>query len=568
MGSTLIPPPPAPVLVSLTMYIGAWTEYRLAQEQLHNRRRAAKGGRDDAAQPSSYGGSNSTKRAGIYHPSLAEKGGTEVAALPDRESFRRTLESALSSNLAADDAEHISRALEPLMQRLPAIRVAHNRQGMGPAGAAGAKLGRYMRQGGGRSWRLALSRHCGGSRQARSDAGTRQMKHDGTGGSTRSEYSVASAPTGSTASRGGGGRLPVGLADGGIAGNHGWMRVKKAAGVGPRPRASHLPLIVDARNPRNAPRNNSCSDHGGHGGASVSTTTKTANGTDAGMKLSGFTSSHSDGHNFQKICPREQPVNAATASSERSTADEAVMPDGGYDSGKAATMLRVARRRDPAGLKPDFQQFWVWNKRLARSAKAGEVTGREGAFRTPTKRAGAGSAGTACEKQACSNKVAALARMKNVYMGKGEATSSNNIADAEPPVKCETQNDAGMHIVTVVPGAAHPPTTGAHLAETQPGRIGGTIGSDSKHHGRALVMPYEPRADGGVEHDNANNQAVVVPDLELTDSRIQLVEKYFGGGRGVWEAGRRASSAASRKVRRLSAYPHSSVRFALHFFFS
>ncbi|CAM9347947.1 unnamed protein product, partial [Sphacelaria rigidula] len=33
---------------------------------------------------------------------------------------------------------------------------------------------------------------------------------------------------------------------------------------------------------------------------------------------------------------------------------------GGYDGCKAAALVRLAKNRDPAGIKADFQQFWSW----------------------------------------------------------------------------------------------------------------------------------------------------------------------------------------------------------------
>ncbi len=539
------------------MYIGAWTEYRLAQEQA----------RQHAAKPATR---SIRAGAGIYHPSLSEKGGMEVAGLPDRESFRRTLESALSSNLAADDAESISLALEPLMQRLPTILPAvpsKRRQAGSSDSSSSSPLSKgwlaqpFSRQ----QKRKTLNRRCAGGpsgrARVRSDSGTRSVPgptSDGTR-STRSGFSASSAPLTTAAGmedRANRYFRPVGGSsrDGvGVGGRH--LRGTRSRGSRSAT-AQLLPVIVDTSRRRR--HTHGCDTANSDGSHQINSRA----GSFRCAVSSSVPSDTQPGDDADTTGGRDDfPVKPAPPNESRGGGrheKDSAPPEGGYNAGAAATILRVARRRDPAGLKADFEQFWSW-KRKSKTVPVvtGDGTGPPPATAaskplSSAKRHVRGGAISPAE-----TKLQALARMKNVYMAKGggdgerdtpqETTGGSSTArigeDRPPPLEPRPPDRvADVPRYGGVKDGAAPPAV--PTSDRMPAKIP-TSADDRAHE----LLPQEREArgatwngcDDGMAKPPAQNRdssydedkattTVVVPDLELTESRIRQVEKYFGGG--------------------------------------
>lgn len=543
------------------MYIGAWTEYRLAQEQA----------RQHAAKPAI----RSTRAgAGIYHPSLSEKGGMEVAGLPDRESFRRTLESALSSNLAADDAENISLALEPLMQRLPTIlpAVPSKRRQAGSSSSSSTPFSKgrlappFTRQ----QKRKTLNRRCAGGpsgrARVRSDSGTRSVAEPASDGtrSTRSGFSASSAPLNTAAGmeerenryfRSVGGSSRGGI---GVGGRH---LLRGTTSRGSRSATPQLlPDIVDTSRRRRHMHgwDTSCSGDshrvinsraGSFGCAfSSSVANETHHGGDRDT---------TGGRDDRPLAPAPEPASESRDDGrhEKDSAPE----KGGYNAGAAATILRVARRRDPAGLKADFEQFWSWK----RKAKTVPVVTGDGPGPPPVAATSTSLSSTQRHVRIgaispAESKLQALARMKNVYMAKGdgdgemdtpkkttEGSSTARKGEGRPPLEPHPPDrvpEVSRH--GSVMGSAAPPagSTSDRLLATFPRSADDRADVFLPHNREAggarwsgcdggMTKPPARYHDSGYDEDKANT-AVVVPDLELTESRIRLVEKYFGGGGG------------------------------------
>lgn len=542
------------------MYIGAWTEYRLAQEQVHIRRQNAG---QSVAGASGTTWSSPHKGAGIYHPSLSDKGGMAVAGLPDREVFRRTLESALSSNLAADDAESISQALEPLMQRLPTIHAPPAAPALAPAATAPTvsampqsrrqrrktlrSMGRMMqpvcrqqkrKSGGHQNWE-ALNRH------TRSDAGTRSAAEptsDGTR-STQSGFSAASAPLNTCAGLGGSRGRPVRLDCGthisgvGFGGQH--MRGRPCGGS----RGPQLPVIMDTRRRR---RNS----HGSSSGSACSGNTcraRSYQGTSSSIDPAetcpeGDTVGISSGGNSRTLTSAP----AGTKKNEGHYEEHLAKEGGGYDGGAAATILRVARKRDPVGLNANFEQFWTWARRPA--ATAIDSSGKRGTQPTQNKtpRRSTQSAARGGNAAAAS-KLENLARMKAVYMTKEDSNSGDEYTaattTATSPRKCNPpcrplheprSPDRSQGVTQTGEGTGY-----AGWSTTIDSTTGETDNTLLQSRDRAEGWAREegmtkPAADATTQSNFDQNKAIVdVPDLDLTESRIRQVDKYFGGSGGA-----------------------------------
>lgn len=412
---------------------------------------------------------------GIYHPSLSDKGGEGVAQLPNRESFRKTLESALSSNLAADDAEHITQALEPLLQRLPTIR---SPAATGRTTRARTLCRRSRRENRHGSRRIDRSTRSEGSRSARLAPSS-----DGTG-SARSSFSSASAPLSTTAGLRfipKSSRTAYGKA----------RRTIKTVTQFPRIDRARDALRTITVNGMHPARPRQCPGSG----AVVAGEVPPRNENNS--------SSRSLRDDIRQRASLKTAKEATVAAAPGIPEKERCSPeacDGGFDGGKAATLLRLARSRDPAGIKADFQQFWSWktsahqperNAAMTASSAGGRggqdtrfqhndrhvsTAASVGATRSTAKRAAGGDGGGTLSK------LETLARMKDVYMAKATVDNSAN----------------GQY----------------HDGEgTQEG--GGEGGGQTRV---GFSSPEDP--------------VVVVPDLELTESRIRLVDKYFGGGGG------------------------------------
>lgn len=466
------------------MYIGAWTEYRLGLEKQKQQTKGW-GAAQQWQRPTTtqYGNHavhsapfGRTGAVGIYHPSLSDKGGEEVAELPDRESFRKTLESALSSNLAVDDVEHITQALEPLLQRLPAIRrslTVTERKAK-----AATHCQRNRRENRPRSRRFDVGPRSEGAQSAR-----RVSSSDGTG-SARSSFSSASAPINTTS---------------------GWRVISKHShttygknkrtipSVPQLPRIGHgrdalINITVNGIRPaRQSQRSES---------SSIIAEVQLGNENNSSPRLR-----HDSTRRCDSLAAKKATVPIATGITEKGCCSPEPL-DGGFDGGKAATMLRLARSRDPAGIKADFRQFWSWkttahqpkrNEAITASS-SGESGGQDthsqyhdspmssaaaaavGGQQSTAKRAARGGGGEALSK------LETLARMKYVYMAKDTVYNGANGQYQSEEVAQGGEEKAGGH-----------PST-------------------------CFSLPEEP--------------VVAVPDLELTESRMRLVDKYFGGGGG------------------------------------
>ena len=526
------------------MYIGAWTEYRLAQEQARNNRH------QDAAQPDDRSGST-RKGAGIYHPSMSNKGGMEVAGLPDRESFRRTLESALSSNLAADDAENISHALEPLMQRLPSIHPAAPSSGRRPRGRTPISVSRTAPLPCRQQKRKALNRRCGGGPSryiyTHSDVGTRpavEPTSDGTR-STRSGFSAASAPLDTAAGleerKARSSLFHCGSTSGGF--NFGGQ-YRPAGGS----RSSHLPLIIDIRRIR---RNSYGSDDTAHSGNNhrISNTPSLSRGASPSIGPN-EACGRADEYNSSRGANNRPFISAPTHVTQGvGQNDEGVaLEREAYDGGAAATILRMARKRDPVGLKADFEQFWTWKRKAPTSIGTNVKKGTPAATRTNV--SSKPEAGGGGRSDVATSKLEALERMKVVYMAKEidgcipaaakvdlpSEINPTTLPSSEPrrsdnvprTPHCEVDQTNHHSYLIDFSGGKHLKLSGNTDGETslmaQQNREGS--GSDE-----AMATSCARDSGSGID-EFGGGTPVDVPDLELTESRIRQVEKYFSGSGG------------------------------------
>lgn len=643
---------------SFPMYIGAWTEYRLAQEQHWLKRRPQNAAqppreigtcpRDNSNNSTTAATRSSSKRhgGGIYHPSLVDKGGTEVAGLPNRESFRRTLNSALSSNLAADDAENISQALEPLLQRLPTIRTPYRQQRRrrrtSPSGAAAAAalaagevgagtgveagVGVTLRRGQQRKtachYRTSLDRQRGrlGCRRTCSDAGTRTSRHwstlDGMR-STRSGFSVASAPANSNttvfAGRPSDGhrRLYLKCCDGRTTAHRG----TEVAG-----RVPQLPLILDTRRHSSthtpaasitltqaaaaasvvvaphAHRGSRTADSNINGGPDLPDGNNGHGHAFSDEEDSDRSDKNKTEEGIQKDGDGGAP-HATGGANRRGSGAETTSSGGGYDRARAASILRVARRRDPARVKADFRQFWTWTKRPPRSGdeehigtaaarRTRDSTGTgvvPGVSRKRSNRDSGGSGGSSPS----SSRVETLARMKAVYMAKIDSAVNDSLSssDTRSSNSSDTRSVQADAVFPTAPAGnirsneddvllAAPLTASlskSHLRQGEPNTTQqqphlepAPRNSEAIPAHRYMNQPDSGagrnlgrgrggvRSDGGISNymDSSavspsvgGEQAVVVPDLELTESRIRMVDKYFGGSGGAERRRRRMSAS-------------------------
>lgn len=532
------------------MYIGAWTEYRLAQEHVQHRREISA----QHADSGTGSAAGNRKASGIDHLSLPDKGGMEVAGLPDRESFRRTLELALSSNLAADDAENISQALEPLMQRLPTLHataaatVNRRRQTGGmPLSTRNSRQQRCHRQkrkgADHRNW--ALNKRCGGRRtgsssglHTHSDVGPqsgRLSTSDGTR-STLSGFSTASAPLNTAAALEERRARSMGvLAETGLGQQHQRDR------PGEKSRMPQLPLIVDTRrrqqwHPQNSRQGCSNRNH---------------RGNSTGLSRQGTPTSANE---HSKPCrdgngggdpSRSRPPTGFGPAVDGNSEEEMVASAGGYNGGATAAILRMARRRDPAGLKANFEQFWRWKRRATVTS-----TSTNTSKRCPSATERRSSAGAAA-----ASKLETLERMKTVYMAKEDTGSGCSPAAnaADPPTESNAQEGpsrsprppGGAPGITPLGNRANNVVFSGSVRSKLPGGTGDEMDITRQEDRGDYDVTKTFADDTGSTFDHGE-AAVNIPDLELTESRIRQVEKYFGGGSGRLiggGAGRRHGSA-------------------------
>ncbi|CAM9737571.1 unnamed protein product, partial [Hapterophycus canaliculatus] len=220
----------------------------------------------------------------------------------------------------------------------------------------------------------------------------------------------------------------------------------------------------------------------------------------------------------------------------------------------------VARRRDPAGLKADFEQFWTWKKRPTTkhpSIKHGRIgtplapPAANGIARHPVKNGSffTAAAGGNSSSGVALSKLEVLTRMKAVYMAKGNtcgecAQAATTAGSPNPP---RPQGRPSLE--------SHPPDDTSNVSELvdrtrfeTPEGTGETMDSmkqRSRCSGGESFRSCESLAGRGPDDFGtrlAEEDAMVnVPDLELTDTRMKLVEKYFrgGGGGGVGVGGAR-----------------------------
>lgn len=544
------------------MYIGAWTEYRLALEkfeqkhigrqnagqQHHQLSNAAECKHNHPARAPLLGRGS---RAGIYHPSLPNKGGEGVGSLPDRESFRRTLESTLSSNLAADDAENISQALEPLLQRLPTIHAAP-RAGERTTMVTSARRNFRKSRCNARCFDKSLrSEGTRSARLASSSDGTR---------SERSAFSVASAPTKATTLR--------------------FISTKSSCGGACARRRK-----VIATMPRLARAENARATHAANGSCPVPSRKRrgssrvndedSSSGNNTSIRYSHRQEKYrpqTGGREFCDGITRSDPL-SPSAELGSSKADH-----GGFNSGKAATLLRLARSRDPAGIKADFQQFWRWNSSGGDNTKPKEHTrmrlSGEGKPSAPEK-----NEGTTSQRAAkfgggrTLSTLETLARMKNLYMAReverfaddsqGDAAGVSSLTS--PTTTSPHGNHDGTHmfipkrschdgcergfpedsaydkdIASAISGSddqfscrlrerKQNPSDGGNMSDGNTSRRGSGEAEEVERY--RIRGRREGRSGAGADDDACfpEEPVLVVPDLELTESRIRLVDKYFGG---------------------------------------
>lgn len=237
--------------------------------------------------------------------------------------------------------------------------------------------------------------------------------------------------------------------------------------------------------------------------------------------------------------------------------DEVAAERGGYDGGAAATILRIARRRDPVNLKADFEQFWTWKRKAPTPTVPNRTKGTPPATERnaskKTREAGGGQ-----RSDAATTKLEALERMKMVYMAKeigdgGAAPADTTRADSPGEWKSTTIPSAKPRLSESA--ARPPPCEGAQTTPSPPEFSGGAslnLSRNTAGETESVVQQNRGEGEEGSGSDKAmakpgahgsgssfdefqSGGAVAVPDLELTESRIRQVEKYFGGSGGARE---------------------------------
>lgn len=556
------------------MYIGAWTEYRLAQEQLLHRRRQFSITDDDMPQQRLYLDGNTRKRVVNYHPTVIDKGGPEIKPYPDREIFRKTLESVLSSNLPADDVESISQALEPLMQRLPTID-----------NAAQKDLNRIRRRRKDHIVQIETERRrLGGGDHVRSDAGTRSNPEGAASG-----VSAASAPpTFSSATTKQGrrqnGRVPSDTTAcyREVVHKYGWV----GEGSVPSERAQrstnvpYLPVLVKARYTPHTLLRASPSCNGGRFSPHKS------KGIDIPERGDGMRQLSRGHHAKSTIAPTrfENPT-----SSPDEDENAGVKVGGGYDSGKATTLLRMTRQLGPGRMEADFKRFWPWVRKATvkshdaasssnkdtralalSSSHAAAVARTRPQHRGGDKRFGGNGRRQAAGRENPVNtrkisnaraipearlKVKTLEKMKEIYLAKDVSKLHNGRtydAGASPSKDTIPIKTNGIDPDRDETGGI---STEISSRKMQTNGVDGTVrfSTSDDHRGQMLSPPNGRDLRLSKPHCNDTSSGlddphVTVPDLELTESRIRLVEKYFEGGLLEARNRREGSSPLSPEV--------------------
>ncbi|CAN0546597.1 unnamed protein product, partial [Ectocarpus sp. 12 AP-2014] len=205
----------------------------------------------------------------------------------------------------------------------------------------------------------------------------------------------------------------------------------------------------------------------------------------------------------------------------------------------------MARRRDPAGLRADFEQFWRWKRRAAATS-----TSTDTSKRCPSATERRGSAGAAA-----ASKLETLERMKTVYMAKEDNGNgcSPAVKAADPPTENNAQEGpsrsprppGGAPGVTPLGNRANNVVFSGSARSKLPDGTGDEMDISRQEDQRDYDEEKTFADDTGSTFDHGE-AAVNIPELELTESRIRQVEKYFGGGCGrlIGEgAGRRHGSA-------------------------
>lgn len=413
----------------------------------------------------------------------------------------------------------------------------------------------------------ALNGRCGGGPSryvhTRSDAGTRSTAEptsDGTR-STQSGFSAASAPLNTAGGLEEGRARSIRLvgcgsrSNGGIGFGGQHLRGRSGSSGGPQ-----LPLIIDTRRRRRKSHGSSDNVYSGNNHR-VGNRNRSCQGALASVDRA-------------ETCPECDAGNSSGSNNLTLTSAPADMTQGdgqyeeqftrareGYDGGAAATILRVARRRDPAGLNVNFEQFWTWKRRAAATSidnngKKGPQPTQNETPRHFTKKDGsakepAGGGGTF----AAASKLETLARMKTVYMTKdnsngGGCTPATTTASPRkynppyrpPPEPRPPDRAVGMTPIDGAAGIARSlAATGSRtllkLSESTAGETSCTKKQNRGCGGGWIKSDEEgmtnPAADGTRSNFDETKAVVDVPDLELTESRIRQVDKYFGGSGGA-----------------------------------
>ncbi|CAM9267762.1 unnamed protein product [Ectocarpus sp. 6 AP-2014] len=205
----------------------------------------------------------------------------------------------------------------------------------------------------------------------------------------------------------------------------------------------------------------------------------------------------------------------------------------------------MARRRDPAGLKADFEQFWRWKRRAAATP-----TSTNTSKHCPPATERRSSAGAAA-----ASKLETLERMKTVYMTKEDTGSGcSPVANAaDPPTESNAQKEpsrspwppGGAPGITPLGNRANNVVFSGSVRSKLPRGTGDEMDITRQEDRGDYDVTKTFADDTGSTFDHGE-AAVNIPDLELTESRIRQVEKYFGGGSGRLTgggAGRRHGSA-------------------------
>lgn len=423
--------------------------------------------------------------------------------------------------------------------------------------------------GGHQNWET-LNGRCGGG-PARyvhscSDAGTRSAAEQTSDGarSIRSGFSAASAPLNI-----GGGlegvrarhiRLDSFRDFGGVGFGAQHLRGRSCGGN----RGPQLPMIIDTRRRRRTSHGSS-----GHACSGKSHRVNTIYRSSQGASVFAGPA---------ETCPESEvavissesgsrtpiPLSADKTEDDNHYREQLTIEREGYDGGAAATILRVARRRDPAGLNANFEQFWTWKRRPAATAfdikrKKEKQPALNGTPQHFTNSSGCSRTVGGGGDTAVASKLETLARMKTVYTTKEDSNNGGGCAPARTtaasprkhtsPYKLPPEPrppDRAVHIMPTDDGSgiAHSATalgsrtfwdlsedtTGVsdHTNVQSRGCTEGWIGSDDDD-------MTKPGADGTSQSnfDQKNEAVVNVPDLDLTESQIRLVDKYFGGSGGA-----------------------------------